>query len=107
MKIRSAFTIAALLASSLASKAGSVTNATANYGDGNVVCYVYTFSQTDQELDMGNSVLPMKQYAPGSVSGYLTTDGDPTLTLGNTINNTTGTPWSGYIVDVSMPQTFT
>src|SRR4051812_42766075 len=91
-----------LLSSTTLANAGTILNATA-YGDGNVECYLYTFSPTDQTLLMGTSGLPMDQYAIGTVSGYITTDGDPTLTIGNTIDNDTAFAWTGYIVGISMP----
>ena len=89
------------------SQAGIVTSITSDYGDANVWCPIYTFSATDQSVSFGGAVAPVDQYAPGAIAGNITTVGDPTLTLANTINNDTGSPWTGYIVDVSMGQTFT
>ena len=77
---------AILLSGTVVSHAGSVTGASA-YGDTNIVCYLYQFSPTDQSLLMGTGAIPMDQYASGTLNGYITTDGDPTLMLGNTINN--------------------
>src|ERR1041385_5356700 len=94
-----------LLCSTLAN-AGTVTDASA-YGDANIECYLYTFSPTDQTLLMGVGGYPMDQYSEGNVSGAITTQGDPTLTLQNTINNDTGFPWTGYVVGISMNQFFT
>ena len=95
-----------LLCSTTFANAGSILNATA-YGDQNIECYLYTFSPTDQSLLMGTGAMPMDQYSSGTVSGYITTDGDPTMTIGNNIENDTGFSWTGYIVGISMSQFFT
>src|SRR5262249_36560846 len=95
-----------LLCSSTLANAGTVTGASA-YGDANIECYLYTFSPTDQSLLMGVDNYPMDQYSAGNINGYISTAGDPTLTLQNTINNDTGFPWTGYIVGISMNQFFT
>lgn len=50
------------------------------------------------------------QYSgPGNILFNVNTDssGDPTLTLGNSINNDTSFAWTGYEVQVTMSQTFT
>jgi PEP-CTERM motif len=59
----------------------------------------------------GNTVnISGTQYSgPGSILFNVTTDTqtDPTLTLGNSINNDTSFAWTGYEVQVTMSQTFT
>jgi hypothetical protein len=54
------------------------------------------------------STMAATQTGAGSVGGYIYTSdpNDPTLTLGNNINNDTGFTWTGYNVDVSMNVTF-
>ncbi|MFO1477307.1 MAG: hypothetical protein U1F98_11710 [Verrucomicrobiota bacterium] len=49
------------------------------------------------------------QYSAATMQGTIWTDSpeDPTLTIGLTINNDTGFPWTAYHINVSMSQVFT
>src|SRR5664280_43477 len=107
MKTRTFVLLVLVGFTSTLSQAGFVTGVTSDFGDANVYCPIYTFSAPDQSLSFGDAGLPVNQYGAGAIAGNFTTVGDPTLTLANTINNNTGSPWTGYIVDVSMGQTFT
>jgi PEP-CTERM motif len=72
-------------------------------GDGAIVCTDWTFS--GQALTMKGN-----QYSsPGHMLAWVdTTDTvDPSLTLGNSINNDTTIPWIGYQVNVIMNVPFT
>ena len=69
-------------------------------------------SLTGSAYSFHNDVLTMSgvQYSSGAqLSGSIQTDtpADPTLTLGSTVNNDTGNPWLGYVVNVAMDQPFT
>ena len=74
--------------------------------DTNIYC-PYTFYSSSSLVDLGDTSSPLNQYAAAQLQMDVTADGDPTLTLQNTINNDTAGPWTGYIVDVTMNQYFT
>jgi hypothetical protein len=74
-------------------------------GDGELICTNWTYSGTT--LNMWGT-----QYgSPAHMYGWVeATDAvDPTLTLGNSVNNDSGITWLGYQVNVimSIPFTFT
>ena len=103
MKIRSIlpFALVAVL-STLNSNAG-ITGVSYWYdGDGAMVCPVYTWDGSDTVNIVGD-----QYWGPGHVLGDVTADGDPNLVLANSINNSTGFSWTGYIVDIWMSQPFT
>lgn len=78
----------------------------ATHGSGHIGFPVYTFDPS-QHLLYNSS--PIDQSGIGTVTGSITTDtpSDPTLSILNTIDNNTTFAWTGYLVDVSMSQTFT
>ena len=102
----------ALLTSVPPAKAGIITANWAADGDGAVVCDADTYSTTHSAPGVYESFLTMSGIqcqAPGHMVGTITTDTpyDPVLRLGSTVDNDTGVPWMGYIVNVSMNNSFT
>lgn len=102
MKKTNLFLIAAALAFSGTVGQAAITGVSA-YGSGEISCPVYTFNPNQNLL-----ALPFHQYGSGNIAAGISTDtiADPTLSILNTINNDTGFPWTGYMVDVSMSDAF-
>lgn len=68
----------------------------------------YNWGQ-DSSGDYWLTVAGAESDAGGQISGTVTTDTttDPTLIIGNDVNNDTGFAWTGYDVTVSMNNPFT
>jgi hypothetical protein len=60
-------------------------------------------------LDGGLSMTGTQMVSGATMVGHITTDspGDPTLSLGSTVNNDTGIAWNSYEVNVTMHVPFT
>lgn len=91
-----------------ASRANMTSISIGSDGDNAIVCPIYTWSGSAVEV---SATLSGDQYwQPGHIVGSIQTDSaasDPTLALGNSINNDTTFAWSAYVVNVYMNTTFT
>jgi hypothetical protein len=74
-----------------------------NYSGG-FYCYAPVFTAADQTVDLTGH-----QSSFGGMGLTILTDTptDPTLTINNSINNTSSFAWTEYIVNVAMNQSFT
>jgi hypothetical protein len=98
------FSVATLYLTALPSARATVTGISYSpVGTGAISCPVYSWPGGTDVNIYGSQFS-----GPGSILFNVTTDssGDPTLTLGNSINNDTGFAWTGYEVQVTMGQTF-
>jgi hypothetical protein len=98
------FSVATLFLTALPSARANLTGVTYTPDStGAIICPIYTWPGGSNVNVYGS------QSAAGSILFNVTTDssGDPTLTLGNSINNDTSFAWTGYEVQVTMAQTFT
>lgn len=79
----------------------------ADDGDGAIVCPVYTWNGSVDELSA--PIYGDQYWGPAHVVGTITTDtaGDPNLILGSAIDNDTSFAWTAYQVNVYMNNTFT
>jgi hypothetical protein len=71
---------------------------------GGMYCYAPVFTSADQTVDLTGH-----QSSFGGMGLTILTDTptDPTLTINNSINNTSSFAWTEYIVSVAMNQSFT
>jgi hypothetical protein len=74
-------------------------------GDGAVICTTTNWDASTSTLSMSGT----QYWAPGHMVGWVGTTGggDPTLTLGTTINNDSSFAWTAFIVNVYMNNPFT
>jgi hypothetical protein len=103
MKLRSILTAVAVISCCTISQA-SITNVTACAdGDGAIVCPVYSWDNMDRVEIYGD-----QHSSPADILGTISADSmeDPTLTINNSINNSSGFGWAGYQVDVAMTVDF-
>jgi hypothetical protein len=93
-----------LFLTNLASNANITSLSYWDDGDGGIVCPQYTWPGGDTVSIYGD-----QYFAPGHILFDVTTDssGDPTLMLGNAIDNDTSFAWTSYEVDIWMSKTFT
>jgi len=109
MKIRMLAIVAALLAGAGLSRA-DITSADIWSNNTNVMTCSYD-PVVPVSGSPGNYLLSIYgtqlAWAAGSIGGTITTDGtDPTLQLGEQINNDTGSTWNDYHVTITMSQSF-
>jgi hypothetical protein len=74
-----------------------------NYSGG-VYCYAPVFTAADQSVDLTGH---QSSFGAMGLTILADTPADPTLTINNSINNTSSFAWTEYIVNVAMNQTFT
>lgn len=79
----------------------------ADDGDGAIVCPVYTWNGSVDELSA--PIYGDQYWGPAHVVGNITTDtaADPSLILGSAIDNDTSFAWTAYHVNVYMNNPFT
>jgi hypothetical protein len=70
---------------------------------GGVYCYAPVFSAPDQSVALKGS---QSSFGAMGLTILADTPDDPTLTINNSINNTSSFAWTEYIVNVAMNQTF-
>jgi hypothetical protein len=93
---------ASLLGWSL-SQASITSVPTWNYSGG-FYCYAPVFTTADQTVDLTGH---QSSFGALGLSILTDTPNDPTLTINNSINNTSSFAWTEYIVSVAMNQSFT
>ena len=74
-----------------------------NYSGG-FYCYAPVFTAADQTVDLTGH---QSSFGGMGLSILTDTPTDPTLTINNSINNTSSFVWTEYIVNVAMNQSFT
>jgi hypothetical protein len=104
--VTKSFLVALSLIASVTLSRASITNAWLYSGDNSIMSCTYNWSASDPN----NFGVAGTQYSTASalLRGYVYTDTptDPTLSLGENINNDTGIAWSDYHVQISMAQSF-
>ena len=85
----------------------SVTDIPAWSHSGGIYCYAPILT-TDSSTGDQSVALDANQWNFGAMSLTMATDtpSDPTLTINNSINNTSTFDWTGYVVSVAMDQAF-
>jgi len=71
-----------------------------NYSGG-VYCYAPVFTASDQTVDLNGH---QSGFGAMNLTIFTDTPTDPTLTVNNSINNTSSFAWTEYIVSVAMNQ---
>ena len=74
-----------------------------NYSGG-FYCYAPVFTSADQTVDL---IGHQSSFGGMGLTILTDTPTDPTLTVNNSINNTSSFAWTEYIVNVAMNQSFT
>ena len=105
MKFRSSLFVCAALLLPTVTKANITYTYYADGGDGNLVCPPYSYGYNDTVNITGSQ----RTMDTGHVITTIWTDTptDPTLTTLGSINNDSGTAWSGYVIDVFLGVNFT
>jgi hypothetical protein len=70
---------------------------------GGMYCYAPVFTVSDQTVDLTGH---QSSFGGMGLTIYTDTPTDPTLTINNSINNTSSFAWTEYIVSVAMNQNF-
>jgi hypothetical protein len=73
-------------------------------GDGALVCTSTNFNYDTAFLSMSGNLFSSPGHMKGEI--FTDTDKDPTMTLQNSIDNDTGTAWSGFVVNIYMNTSF-
>jgi hypothetical protein len=105
MKIRMLATMAALLAGAGFSRADITGIDIWDYNSSVLACSYGPLTGSSGNYQYGIDGTQLA-WAVGSMGGTISTDGDPTLQLGELINNDTGSTWNDYHVTITMSQSF-
>jgi hypothetical protein len=109
MKIRMLAVMAALLAGAGFSRADNITNINIwDYNSSVLTCSYGPLTGSSGNYQYGIDGTQLA-WAVGSMGGTIYTDGtgtDPTLQLGEQIDNDTGSTWNDYHVTITMSQSF-
>jgi hypothetical protein len=104
--VTKSFLVAISLVASVTLSRANITNAWLYSSDNSIMSCTYSWLPSDPN----NFGVVGTQYSTASalLRGYVYTDTptDPTLNLGQNINNDTGIAWSDYHVQISMAQSF-
>jgi len=104
MKIRMLAIVAALLAGAGLSRADITGVNIWSYNTDVMTCSCGSLTGSSGNYQLGIDGTQLA-WASGSIGGTITTDGtDPTLQLGEQINNDTGSTWNDYHVTITMSQ---
>jgi len=108
METKTYIALAVLLASVTISRADIVGYSLADDGDGVITCTNYGLENVAPGVYQTYIYGDHNIWGPGHILGYFTTDteSDPTLTLGHSIDNDTGSDWGDYHVVVTMDKSF-